>query len=283
MPSFNAPGAFGQTPSAGFGKPQGAANSWGDVKPFLIRFGIGWGILMGVLAALLGLGFVSEVLALVALGIGFLITLALAFTGRIWMIVIAFQETALQGLLVLLVPYYWLFYLAMNRKKCWRPVAVLVSSLAPALLLLLMGTLFAERYDGGARRSHRFRTTTNNNNRFRTNSIQPLVKDRVIPPVQVPSESNVLRTVSFRVAGVSNRVDPEAKADQLLREMPGYVAGSFRLSEDQKTATLQYRGQKSRAMQYALRAGMTSGIMMSVSPTFEEDAPNEDTPVPPDE
>jgi hypothetical protein len=81
-----------------------------------------WLVLTGI-ALLLGIGAFAVdaeggLMLLVALG------LILSFAGGIWFLVIAFQDSAMAGVLCLLVPFYSLYYLATNWDTTHRAFAL---------------------------------------------------------------------------------------------------------------------------------------------------------------
>lgn len=66
---------------------------------------------------LLGLSLLLPPLALLPMGIGFLMVAA----GRVWFLVIVFQEDTTQGMLCLLIPIYGLIYLLQNFDEVKKP------------------------------------------------------------------------------------------------------------------------------------------------------------------
>src|SRR5262249_29326930 len=68
-------------------------------------------------AILSALAFARPQLAIVLLGFGYLV----AFVGGVWFPVVAFQESALWGLLCIFVPFASLVFLVMHLEETWRP------------------------------------------------------------------------------------------------------------------------------------------------------------------
>src|SRR5262249_46161757 len=75
---------------------------------------IGLGV-FGLLS--MGLSLISPVLAFVPMVLGSLVALA----GGLWFLMLAFQDSAVAGLLCLFVPFYSLFYLVTHFDEVKRP------------------------------------------------------------------------------------------------------------------------------------------------------------------
>jgi hypothetical protein len=77
--------------------------SIGDITPI-------WFVLIGLVVIWIicfGLSFVFPLVALVPLGLGWLLSIA----GGIWFLIVAFQDDVLAGVLCMFVPFYSLYYL----------------------------------------------------------------------------------------------------------------------------------------------------------------------------
>ncbi|MGE0608159.1 MAG: hypothetical protein AB7O62_13775 [Pirellulales bacterium] len=287
MPQFPIPsnppsiGAPPWNPTAGVGgsphppKPatwRGRASSDQTLKGFLIRLALAHAIIAGVLLLLTLAGLFSEPLAMGASVVAILCALGLLFGGRIWMIVIAFQEATVQGLLVLLVPYYWLIYMITRKGRTIKAFAVLVSTLIPALLALGMVAVFMARYEGGSprARSSPFLPPTRAPQARNPLPDTQIATPALPPPVVVAPIEPVLQTVAFPLFG-PGQVDLAA-AEKVLNTVSGYVAGSVRADAEQGVITLQYRGSEASATQYGLALSSRAGIMLRVKPTFLTEA-----------
>ena len=180
---------------------RGPATSGLPLKGFLIRLAIIHAIIAGVMLLMTLVGLFSEPLAMGASVVAIVCTLGLLFTGRIWMIVIAFQETAVQGLLVLLVPYYWLIYMITRKGRTIQAFSVLVSTLIPALLGLGMVAVFMTRYEGGSprARSSPFLSQSRRAETEKRIADMKITAPVLPPPVVATPAEPVLQTVSFPI------------------------------------------------------------------------------------
>lgn len=281
QPALPNVGAFPRMQTTGIGglpnRPtatarRGQATSGLPLKGFLIRLAIVHAIIAGVMLLMTLVGLLSEPLAMGASVVAIICTLGLLFTGRIWMIVIAFQETAVQGLLVLLVPYYWLIYMVTRKGRAIQAFSVLASTLIPALLALAMVAVFMARYEGGSPRARSSPFLSPSRRAVTEKRIADMkITAPVLPPpvVTTPAEP-VLQTVSFPIFSQGSVDLP--KADQALNAVAGYVAGSVRADAQQGTITLQYYGSEVMATQYGLALSSSAGIMVRVKPTFIKEA-----------
>jgi hypothetical protein len=94
------------------------------LSPFALTL-VGFGA-AGVVLILIGFVFsfvfppVAAVLSILLYGMAMLLMMG----GGLWMLVIAFQDDVLQGLLCLFIPFYSLFYLITHFEDCKRPFFV---------------------------------------------------------------------------------------------------------------------------------------------------------------
>lgn len=93
------------------------------------------------------------------------------------------------------------------------------------------------------------------------------VHDTIRQSFATSPNANVVRNVSFPVLSF-NQPNPELEAERVLGPLPGYVAGSFRVSADRKTIAFQYRGEQEIANQYAILLPGPTGIYMFFTPEF---------------
>jgi hypothetical protein len=86
------------------------------LDPFLLGLlGVG---LLGLLTS--GLALIWPAVSFAPLGLGWLVTLV----GQIWLLVVAFKEDALQGILCLFVPFYVVYFLITHFEEAKRPFFV---------------------------------------------------------------------------------------------------------------------------------------------------------------
>jgi len=95
------------------------------------------------------------------------------------------------------------------------------------------------------------------------------VLERIRKSYESSSNADVVQAVSFPVFSIRGP-SPESDAERVLNPVPGYVAGSFELSADRKTASFRYKGDKEIANQYALLLPGPTGIFIAFTPTFEQ-------------
>lgn len=281
-------------------KSRKAATRNSQLGVFLKWLAIGVGAICLLIALTLPLTYVGgSALALVPIVIAFLATLGLATWAGIWFVVEGFKQSTLQGFLVLLVPYYWLYFLVTNKDRCVRPLAVMGASLVPAIMAFVIANFFKPDFAGGTQqsssiamdRSRAFQIPSQtapipsgmNVPNSQTNA-SPTDSNAVLASLKFSSEqrkviqqklekqlaSGATEVVQTRI-GVSDimRSDATLAAEQCLAKLPGYIAGSFRLSPDQKSLTFQYRGSPEHALTYAALLPGDAGVIIIPSATFE--------------
>jgi len=273
-PSGGSYAALGRPTMPGAKKRPAAKGLTPELKGFLRRLGIGLGILSGVLLLVGALGLISEPIALAACFIGIVAATGLAVSGRLWMLIMAFQESVAQGLMVLLIPYYWIVYGAIRKGLALRPLALMFSALVPLLICLGMLAVFLPRYQGGMRIPFP-------GSRSSGPSAADLAKlqEQIRESRSTSPDADVLRTVSFpSYSQVGGAVDL-AKAEQALAELPGYVLGSFRYDAQGRIVAFQYHGAEDVAPKYGLFVAVKANVRMSFTPTFGDEAmlPKEST------
>ncbi|MFO1065733.1 MAG: hypothetical protein U0892_17870 [Pirellulales bacterium] len=188
--------------------------------------------------------------------------LAGLFAARIWIIVLGFKKSAAQGVLVLLVPYYWLIFMGMNRRVCLKPLLTLIATLIPVAMCMIVIFFFKPDFDGSGTGSG---LQLSGKQLFENRMKLSLAEQKAAP--------GEITTVQFPVFQVT---DPQAafKANNMLSTMPGYIFGSFKLSADQKSLTLQYKGSdKSCAPYYAMILPGEAGIFVVLQPQFIANPP----------
>ncbi len=138
-----------------FGSGSGIAKRTStDIKAFAKKLAIIVGIIAVAILISLPLTYVSNsLLCLIPILLVILGCLGLAFWARIWFIVLGFSQSQSQGLMVLFVPYYWLFFLSKNKQKCIKPLLVFGASLVPGLLGVMVTTFFKPDFVGASSRT----------------------------------------------------------------------------------------------------------------------------------
>jgi hypothetical protein len=247
---------------AGKAKKRAGSASSSELKQFLKRLGVGLGILSVVLFLLGGLGLIAEPIALTACFVGLGAAIGMIVGGKVWLLVIAFKESPAQGLLVFLVPYYWLFFLFTRKGRALHALALIVAALVPALICGAMLTVFLPRYQSGGSFSSSRRSGL-------SRSQLATVEERIRASRESSPDADVLRNVSFPTFSQIGRLD-DAKAEQVLAELPGYVPGSFLYDARGRKLSFQYRGAKEIARQYGLVLASQAKVIMSFTPTFHD-------------
>jgi hypothetical protein len=240
------------------GGPSIAKKTPTDVKAFAKKLAIIVGVIAVAILVSLPLTYVSNsFLCLIPILLVILACLGLAFWARIWFIVLGFAQSQSQGLLVLFVPYYWLFFLSKNKQQCIKPLLVFGASLVPGLLGVMVTTFFKPDFVGSSSRTD-----------LRLTSAQQAEARRILLKATSNTKPGELLTVQFPIF-MMTKPDPSILGELALLQLPGYVQGSFKISPDQKNLTLQYRGSdKNVALHYAMVLPGDAGIMVGFEPSF---------------
>ncbi len=257
----------GQTAMPGATQRPAATARATPLKGFLRPLGIGLGILSVVLLLIGGLGLISEPIALAACFLGIGSAVGLAAWGRIWMLVLAFQESVAQGLLVLLVPYYWIAFGATRKGTALRPLVLMISAMVPILISLAMLAVFLPKYQGGMR----FPVAGSRKSSYSRAKLAR-IEEQIRESHNTSPQADVLRSVSFPTFSQIGGTVDLAKAEQVLAELPGYVPGTFRFDAPGRTVAFQYRGTEEMARRYALVLAAKANVVMSFTPTFGDGA-----------
>jgi hypothetical protein len=265
FPTMPAAGVGAMPSRAGGGRPA----SGSPLKPFLIRLGIAHGVIAGVLLVLTLVGLLAEPVAMGVSLLAAFCAVGLLLAGYIWIVTIAFGETPGQGLLVLLVPYYWLVYVATRKGRAVHGLLVVLSALVPTLLSLLMLTVFSARYgfdisSGSGRRSRPLRMTQ---------AQEETIAQRITEGRAGSPEADTLQTVSYSTfSQINGPIDP-LKAEQVLSELPGYEPETFRHDAAGRRVAIQYRGPQEIAKFYGLYLAGKGKITMSMTAKFLDELP----------
>ncbi len=229
-------------------------------KGYLKKLGLGLAVLCGVvLLSMPLLAFPDSPVCLVPICLLALSVLVLVLWGRIWFVVLGFNQSVAQGFLVMLVPYYWLFFLVRNKQACVRPLVTMGAALVPGLFGLVIDTFFRPDFlhEGGGSSSLRLSSS----------QYSRITKD-LAEAAKLAGPSDVV-TAKFNVFTSPRGFDVVA-AERALARLPGYIPGSFQMAPDNKSLSLQYRGtRRDLAMRYAIVLPGESGIMVDLNPNFD--------------
>lgn len=251
---------FNNGSSAFFGGSSSVAKrTTTDFRAFGKKLAIIVGIIAVAIIASLPLTYVSNsFLRLIPILLVILALLGLVFWARIWFIVLGFAQSQSQGLMVLFVPYYWLYFLSQNKQRCIRPLMVFGASLVPGLLGIVVTTFFKPDFVGTSSRRTDLRLT----------SAQQAEARKILLNATTNAQPGEMLTAQFPVF-MMMKPDASTLGELALLRLPGYVQGSFKIAPDQKSLTLQYRGSDRKvALHYALVLPGEAGIMLGLEPTF---------------
>jgi len=228
------------------------------LMPFLIRLGLGLGILSAII--LLGgiIGWFSEPIGLVAAGLGIGAMVGLLAAGRIWMIVIAFQRSAGLGVVILFVPLAWIYLLYKRIGRSQLAFALMVSSLLPGVLTLGIARVLQPHHSPVARRAARAAEHSNAADRL-AEMIHEQESEN--PPSGEP------RQATFGYMGKID--DPSqflADGDRNLSQFTGYEKGSLALDQEQRTISFQHRGSDDLQARYRVYLSGKSGFPIVTRP-----------------
>jgi HEAT repeat protein len=131
-------------------RPKRRGKGWSDLAPVEDRGplfgGELWGALgmIGLCIPLAIIAFFGSTPAIIGIVAMWIVLITLSFWGGIWMLVVAFQEDATQGILCLFVPFYSLYYLVTRFGDCYRPFTVQMSALLVIPFLVIGAIGFAK-------------------------------------------------------------------------------------------------------------------------------------------
>ena len=273
-------------------------------ETFLKWLGIGLGSFCLLTLLSLPLTFVrGSLLSIIPLLLTFLGMLGLAMAASIWFVVEGFKKSVLDGVLVLFVPYYWIYFLVTNRKRCLRPLTMFGASLVPGILCLIIANFLKPDFAPGSSSRGGFASNpavppnlapgqvfpnSQLESKTRPSPLSGMEPPSMLAPGtpsqamsaehrqgihailerQAKSGKNELVTARVEVFAVLGN-DPNTAAEKCLTDLPGYVPGSFKLALDQKSITYQYRGDRENALSYASVLSADAGIMIRFQATFE--------------
>jgi hypothetical protein len=227
-----------------------------QLKPFLKRLGLGVGIICSLIVLTGTVGWFSEPIGMGAVILGIVAMVGLALAGRIWFVVIAFQESVGLGVALIFVPLLWLYLLAKRIGRSQLAFALLVSSLMPALVTLGVTGLLATRHSTAGRSAARATNLAKKADQFAETIHQYESKN---PPTDEPREA--IYSYAIKIDDPSKFV---AEGDRLLSQFAGYVKGSLTVDQEQRTISFQHRGTNELESRY--RVYLSSKTSVPIRP-----------------
>ncbi len=215
-----------------------------DLKPFLVRLGIGIGIVCALILVTGIGGLFSEPVAIGSSIIGLIATVGLVAAALVWFVVIAFKENTVLGVATIFVPLLWSYCLAKNLRHSQLAIALLISALIPAVLTLAEAEFFKARYSTAGKSAARARQWAKN-----ADNMVKLIREQEArePPTGQP------RAATYKF---SMRLKEPARflseGERGLSQFSGYVKGSLALDETQNRMTFQHRGSDGLEQKYRL-------------------------------
>jgi len=222
------------------------------LKPFFKRLGLAVGIVCALIVLTGAIGWFSEPIAMGAVILGIVAMVGLALAGRVWFVVIAFQESVGLGVAVLFVPLLWLYLLAKRIGRSQLAFALLLSSLIPALVTLGVTSVLAARHSTAGRSAARATDLAKKADQF-VETIQQYESKN--PPTAEPREATYSYTTKID--------DPSTfvtEGDRGLSQFAGYVKGSLTVDQEQRTISLEHRGTNELESRYRVYLSAKTGV-----------------------
>lgn len=199
----------------------------GDIRPFLRRWSIACGVVLGA-ASVCGVGgLFSEPLAIAATAICILALIGCGVAGAIWMAIDLAQENVPWAVITVLFPAAGPVFAFQSKGPARRGAVVFVSMLAPTLLLGLMTLVFYPKYSGAGRQAA---------HTARWEDLMRQLDKQLQPDSPVVS---VTMNVASRPGALTGL---EPKCEALLRQFQCYVPGTLKIDADARLLSYQYRG-----------------------------------------
>lgn len=232
------------------------------LKPFLKRLGFGVGIICALIVLLGIVGLFSEAVAMGAVILGIVAMVGLALGGKIWLIVIGFNESTKLGLAAIFVPLFWIYFLTNRIGRSQLAFAVTVSSLMPALVSLALIGVLEPRHAPAGRSAARENRMASKADQFTATVLRNEAKT---PPAGEPRE------VTFScIKKIEDPAKFVAEGNRGLGQFAGYVRGSLTVGQEKRTITFRHRGSDQLQSQYRLYLCAKTGILVRPQPISGE-------------
>lgn len=232
-----------------------------DLKPFLIRLGIGVGIACALIVATGIGGLFSEPVAMGSAVIGLIATIGLVVGAFVWFVVIAFRENTALGVATIFVPLLWCYCLAKNLRHSQLAITLMIAALIPGVLTLGEAVYFQARYSTAGKSAARARQWAKN-----ADNMARLIREQEArqPPTGQPRDATY--KFSMRLQEPARFV---SEGERGLSQFSGYVKGSLALDETRNTMTFQHRGSDDLERKYRLYLAFATNTFIGTRVTTQ--------------
>ncbi|MEW4528058.1 MJ0042-type zinc finger domain-containing protein [Maioricimonas sp. JC845] len=245
---------YGELPDVPQRKAKKKTRRSGDLQPFLRQWLTACGVIAAVTILLAIGGLFSEPVAIAATAICVVWSIGCVLGGHIWIAIDLGKESALKAIAAMFVPFYALAT-SMQKRPPMKGGIVIVSVVAPTILLGLMLLVFRPMYVGDAKQAARARNWKSMIHRMESNT---------------PADAPVV-TARFRVASRPGSLDNlQPRCEQLLSQFDSYVPGSLQIDAANRIIGYQYRGPKQFDRLFAMYLGSETKAFIPQAPVEQQ-------------
>lgn len=241
-----------------FATPATQANRAAPLQPFLVKWAILAGAVLGVLLIIGLLGLVWEPVAITAIGLCLFAILGCLLAGQVWMAIATGKENPLLGVAAFFVPLIAIVVAFVHKGSALRGFVVYMTSFVPMGLSLVLLLLYMPLYSAEGRAAARSAASADRQTRL-LEIIQRSEKN-----VDPTAPISTARFTLLSPLGQSSQL--QSQADAVLRQCDNYVPGSFQLDPDTKSVTFQFRGPDTLSSQYRLLVSMATNTNLVPAP-----------------
>lgn len=228
------------------------------LKPFLVKWAIVAGAVLGVLLAIGLLGLVWEPVAMAAIGLCLFAVLGCLFVGHVWMVIATGKENPLLGVAAFFVPLVAIVFAIYHKGSALRGLVVYMTSFAPVGLALLLLLFYGPLYSAEGRAAGRAAASADRQTRL---------VEMIHRTEQGVDPNAPVSTANFTLlSSVNQSPQLQSQADAVLRQCDNYVPGSFQLDSTAKSVTFQFRGPETLSSQYRLLVSMATNSILVPAP-----------------
>lgn len=228
------------------------------LKPFLVKWAIVVGAVLGVLLAVGLLGLFWEPVAMGAIGLCFFAIFGCLFAGQIWMAIATGKENPLLGIAAFFVPFIAIVFAIYHKGAALRGFVVYMTSFAPVGLALLLLFLYLPLYSAQGRAVGRAAASADRQTRL---------VEMIRRSEQGVDPNAPVSTAHFKLLSSVNPTSQlQSQGDAVLRQCDHYVPGSFQLDSATKAVSFQFRGPETSSSQYRLLVSMATNSILVPAP-----------------